>query len=101
MALLLEFQTPILVALWARFVQREAVFLATYFLIGEHGVGTLDPLRVILWSFLVAAVALNLISPVTGLDTTLLDEPASLLRALAQHHAPVWAALPGSSCWAR
>jgi drug/metabolite transporter (DMT)-like permease len=101
MALLLEFQTPILVALWARFVQREAVrprvwvglvlamaglaaatgiwhglvldpvgiaaavaaavFLATYFLIGEHGVGTLDPLRVVLWSFLVAAVALNLI----------------------------------------
>ena len=93
MALLLEYQAPILVALWARFVQHEqvrppalgwawrwpgaasrrppasgrgwpstrvgvaggvgaAVCFATYFLIGEHGVGRLDPLRVILWSFL-------------------------------------------------
>ena len=97
MALLLEYQAPILVALWARFVQQErgpaadvgrarrwpwagwpprpgsgegvdfdvvgvlaglgaAVCFAAYFLIGEHGVGLLDPLRVILWSFLVATV---------------------------------------------
>ena len=91
MALLLEYQAPILVALWARFVQGErvrgrlwvglalawgglaaatgiwhgltfdrvgvlaglaaAVCFATYFLIGEHGVGVLDPVRVIVWSF--------------------------------------------------
>jgi len=130
MALLLEFQAPILVALWARLVQKEdvrprmwlglglavvglgaatgiaegavfdavgilaglgaAVCFATYFLVGEHGVGALDPLRVIVWSFLVASVALNLVSPVTAFDTGLLDESVSLLGALADQQAPVW-----------
>ena len=86
MALLLEYQAPILVAVWERLVQKEdvrgrmwvglalamvglaaatgiwrglafdvvgivaglgaAVCFATYFLIGEHGVDRLDPLRV-------------------------------------------------------
>ncbi len=133
MALLLEFQAPILVALWARLVQKEAVLprmwvglvlatvglgaatgigqgvvfdpigilaglgaavcLGTYFLVGEHGVGLLDPLRVIVWSFLVATVALNLVSPVTGFDTALLGEQVSLLGALDALTAPVWALL--------
>ncbi len=110
MALLLEYQAPILVALWARFVQRErvrprlwvglalawaglaaatgiwrgltfdvvgvlgglgaAVCFATYFLIGEHGVDRLDPLRVILWSFLIATVGLNVVHPLTGTAPT-------------------------------
>ena len=130
MALLLEYQAPIIVALWARLVQKEAVrprmwlglalatvglaavtgiwrglvldplgiaaglgaavCLATYFLIGEHGVGTLDPLRVILWSFLVGSIALNIVSPVTEFDTSLLGESVSLLGALAEYEAPVW-----------
>jgi drug/metabolite transporter (DMT)-like permease len=133
MALLLEFQAPILVALWARFVQREAVrprmwaglvlamaglaaatgiwqglvfdpagilagvgaalCLATYFLIGEHGVGNLDPLRVILWSFLVAAVVLNLVSPVGSFDTRVLDDQVSLLGNLAAYDVRVWVVL--------
>ena len=130
MALLLEYQAPILVAVWARVVQKEAVrprmwvglglamaglsaatgiwkgavfdplgiaaglgaavCFAAYFLIGEHGVGTLDPLRVIVWSFLVASVALNLVSPITAFDTSLLTEEVSLLGSLAEHEAPVW-----------
>ncbi len=130
MALLLEYQAPILVAAWARVVQKEpvrprmwlglalamaglaaatgiwkgaafdpvgiaaglgaAVCFAAYFVIGEHGVGALDPLRVILWSFGVASVALNLVSPVTDFDTTLLTEQVSLLGALEEYHAPVW-----------
>ena len=130
MALLLEYQAPILVALWARLVQKEpvrhrmwlglalamaglaaatgiwkgatfdpvgiaaglgaGVCLATYFLIGEHGVGLLDPVRVILWSFFVAAVALNLVWPITELPTGLLTEPPSLLGALSGYAAPVW-----------
>lgn len=130
MALLLEYQAPILVALWARLVQKEAVLprmwvglllatgglaaatgitsgatfdpvgiaagfgaavcFAAYFLIGEHGVGALDPLRVIVWSFLVASVALNLVSPITDFDTALLDEGVSLLGALSDYRAPVW-----------
>ncbi|HSJ22132.1 MAG TPA: EamA family transporter [Nocardioidaceae bacterium] len=133
MALLLEFQAPILVAVWARVVQKEAVrprawvglllavaglaattgiwrglvldpvgiaaglgaavCLAAYFLIGEHGVGTLDPLRVILWSFLVASVALNLVSPVTAFDTSVLGVEVSLLGALSEYAAPVWLVL--------
>jgi drug/metabolite transporter (DMT)-like permease len=133
MALLLEFQAPILVALWARFVQHEqvrrrmwvglgltmvglaattgiwrgmvfdavgvaaalgaAVCLATYFLVGEHGVGALDPFRVVLWSFFVASVGLNAVSPVTGFATHLLGQDAPLLGALAEYAAPVWLVL--------
>ena len=133
MALLLEYQAPILVALWARFVQREpvssrlwvglvlavlglaaatevwqgakfdglgvlaglaaAVCFAGYFLIGEAGVAELDPLRVILWSFGVATVALNLLVPLTGFDTGLLDDRVSLLGALGDHHLPLWLVL--------
>lgn len=131
MALLLEYQAPILVALWARFVQKEsvrprmwlglalamvglaaatgkglvldpvgiaadlgaAVCFAAYFLIGEHGVGALDPLRVIVWSFLVASIALNLASPITGFDTGLLVTEVSLLGTLEELVAPVWVLL--------
>jgi drug/metabolite transporter (DMT)-like permease len=133
MALLLEYQAPILVALWARYVQHErvrprlwvglalawaglaaatgiwrgltfdvvgvlgglgaAVCFATYFLIGEHGVGRLDPLRVILWSFLVATVGLNIVHPLTGARLDLLGDRVSLLGRLADHTAPVWAVL--------
>jgi drug/metabolite transporter (DMT)-like permease len=133
MALLLEYQAPILVALWARFVQHErvrprlwaglalawgglaaatgiwqglvfdgigvlaglgaAVCFAAYFLIGEHGVGRLDPLRVILWSFGVATVGLNLVHPVTSTRFDLLGTHASLLGRLAGGTAPVWAVL--------
>lgn len=133
MALLLEYQAPIIVAVWARFVQKEhvrprmwvglalamaglaaatgvgrglsfdslgilagfgaAVCFAAYFLIGEHGVAQLDPLRVILWSFLVATVALNVVSPITSFDTALLDDEASLLGRLAGYDVPVWSLL--------
>jgi drug/metabolite transporter (DMT)-like permease len=133
MALLLEYQAPILVALWARFVQKEAVrsrmwvglglavvglaaatgvggdarfdtlgivaglgaalSFAAYFLIGEHGIALLDPLRVILWSFLVATLALNLVAPITAFDTALLDDRAPLLGRLAEYGAPMWALL--------
>ncbi len=133
MALLLEYQAPILVAVWARFVQKEqvrprmwvglalamaglaaatgvgsglefdslgilagfgaAICFAAYFLIGEHGVGLLDPLRVILWSFLVATVALNVVSPITSFDTTLLDDQVSLLGRLEAYDVPVWSLL--------
>ena len=133
MALLLEYQAPILVALWARFVQHEpvrarlwvglalawgglaaatgiwrglefdtigilaglgaAVCFAAYFLIGEHGVSRLDPLRVILWAFLWATVALNVVHPVTSVSGALLDDRVSLLGRLAEYSAPVWAVL--------
>jgi len=138
MALLLEYQAPILVALWARFVQKEqvsarlwvgltlavaglamatevwkgaqshqglvdglgvlaglaaAVCFAGYFLIGEAGVASFDPLRVILWSFGVASVALNVLNPLTGFDTGLLDHRVSLLGELGGHRVPLWLVL--------
>ena len=133
MALLLEYQAPILVALWARFVAKEpvrhrmwvglalatlglaaatgiwkgavfdsvgilaglgaAVCFAAYFLIGEHGVGTLDPLRMILWAFLVASIALNVISPITSLPVDLLSSQTSLLGILEGYDLPVWVLL--------
>src|SRR4051794_2498401 len=130
MALLLEYQAPVLVALWARFGQHEAVrprlwlglvlavgglaaatevwkgakfdglgvlaglaaavCFACYFLIGEAGVGALDPLRVIVWSFGIATVALNVASPITGLDTARLSHRVSLLGSLDDLSAPLW-----------
>lgn len=133
MALLLEYQAPVLVALWARFGQGEqvrprlwlglalalgglaaatevwegakfdglgvaaglaaAICFAAYFLIGEAGVGALDPLRVILWSFGVATVALNVPSPITGFDRSALDRQVSLLGSLGHHTVPLWLAL--------
>ncbi len=130
MALLLEYQAPILVALWARFVQHErvrprmwlglalawgglaaatgiwqglafdtvgvlagigaAVCFAAYFLIGEHGVAQIDPLRVLLWAFLVAAVTLNLLHPVTRFPLHMLGEQAPLLGRLAGQSVPLW-----------
>lgn len=41
-----------------------AVCFAAYFLLGEQNVGLDDPLRVILWAFVVATVAMNLIRPI-------------------------------------
>jgi drug/metabolite transporter (DMT)-like permease len=133
MALLLEYQAPVLVALWARFSQGEqvrprlwlglalalgglaaatgvwegatfdavgvvagfaaALCFAAYFLIGEAGVGALDPLRVILWSFGIAAVALNVFSPVTDFDAGTLDRQVSLLGSLAGRTVPLWLVL--------
>lgn len=130
LALLLEYQAPLLVVLWARFVQHEvvrrrvwfglglallglamatgilngelafdavglaaglaaAVCFATYFLVGEHGVAELAPLRVMLWSFGVAAVTMNAASPVWQLPAGLLSGDTSLLGRLSELVVPV------------
>jgi drug/metabolite transporter (DMT)-like permease len=70
-----------------------AVSFAVYFLVGEHGVGLLDPLRVILWSFLVGSLALNMMSPVTGFPEGLLGDQAPLLGRLSEYDVPVWSLL--------
>ena len=133
MALLLEYQAPVLVALWARLGQHEqvhrrlwlglvlavvglaaatevwkgarfdglgvlaglaaAVCFAGYFLIGEAGVGSLDPLRVILWSFGVATIALNVVTPITGFDDVPLTRQVSLRGTLDAHAVPLWLVL--------
>ena len=133
MALLLEYQAPVLVALWARFVQREpmqrrlwvglalamtglaaatgiwqgldfdtvgiiagclaAVCFAVYFLIGEHGVGEIDPLRVAFWSFLFGALAMNVFEPITDFPISRLDDSVDLLGALEGIEVPMWSVL--------
>ena len=125
LALLLEYQAPLLVALWARFVQGEqlrprawvglglalvglamatgvlggglewdvvgllaglaaAVCFATYFLVGEHGVAEVDPVRVVLWSFGIATVAMNLLTPVWGFPHEVLTDRVPLLGRLGE-----------------
>jgi len=70
-----------------------AVSFAAYFLLGERGVSDDDPLRVILWSFLVAAIALNVVAPITGLDRDIPGTTTSLLGALHSLSVPVWVLL--------
>lgn len=129
LALLLEYQAPVLVALWAKFVQGvrvsprlwlglalavgglalvtevwqglsldttgvlfglvAAVAFASYFLIGEAGVEEMDSVRVMLWGFLVAAVVLNLVSPIWGADLSGATEDVSLLGSLADVRLPL------------
>lgn len=139
MALLLEYQAPILVALWARFVLREhvgrrlwfglvlaviglaaatevwkgarfdglgvaaglaaAVCFAAYFVIGEKVLGAtddgpgMDPLRLVLWSFGIAAVAINVFAPLTSFDAGSLGEHVSLLGGLGDARVPLWVVL--------
>ncbi len=60
-----------------------AISFAAYFLIGEHNVGFDDPLRVILWAFIVATGAMNLVQPIW--ETPRLSGSTSLLGRLDEH----------------
>ncbi|MDX6324561.1 MAG: hypothetical protein QOK15_915 [Nocardioidaceae bacterium] len=130
LALLLEYQAPLLVVLWVRFVQHEvvrrrvwlglgtallglamatgiveghlrfdgtgliagcgaAVCFATYFLVGEHGVAQIDPLRVVLWSFGIAAVVMNAASPIWDFPVDVLRLHTSMLGRFDGWSVPV------------
>lgn len=132
LALLLEYQAPFLVALWAKFAQRAAVSVrlwwglglavvglamatqvwegaafdglgvlagcgaavcfAAYFLIGEEGQRTMSSLRLMLWSFAVGAVALNLVTPLWGIDADL-AATVDLQGSLDHLSVPLWTAV--------
>ncbi|GAA3522193.1 EamA family transporter [Aeromicrobium panaciterrae] len=68
-----------------------AVSFAAYFLIAEHNVGIDDPLRVILWAFIVAAVVMNLVQPVW--ESPGLGGTTSMLGRLDDVSAPPWLVL--------
>jgi drug/metabolite transporter (DMT)-like permease len=70
-----------------------ATCFAVYFLVGDHGVADRDPLHVILWAFLVAAVFLNLVWPLTRLDGDVVTGSVSLGGSLADVTVPGWALL--------
>jgi drug/metabolite transporter (DMT)-like permease len=52
-----------------------------------------QPLRVILWSFGIAAVCMNLFAPLTSVDPAVLGRRVSMLGALDGWLVPVWALL--------
>ncbi len=65
-----------------------AVSFATYFLLGEHNVGTDDPLRVILWAFVFATVAMNIVQPIWTLPR--LASSTSMLGRLDDWSVNPW-----------
>ncbi|MEU3270682.1 EamA family transporter [Saccharomonospora sp. NPDC006951] len=128
-AILLEFTSPVLVALWVRFVRKvrlpwlmwvgivlalaglamvarvdeglrldaigllagvgAALCSAAYFLIGEHGVGSLHPLSMVTWGMLIGAVAVCVVAPPWTWPAELLTVPAEF----GPWRPPVWTLL--------
>jgi drug/metabolite transporter (DMT)-like permease len=70
-----------------------AVCFAAYFLLGEHShtVEAGGPLHVILWSFAVAAIAMNLVQPAWTADA--LSRDVSMLGRLSDSTIPAWIAM--------
>lgn len=80
-----------------------AVCFAAYFLLGEHQTASarrstdrasdpgLDPLRVILWSFVVAAIVMNTVRP--AWEAPSLTGSTSLLGRFDEYTAPAWLAV--------
>lgn len=66
-----------------------ALCAAAYFLIGEHGAGTLEPLGLVTWGMVVGAVAIFVLAPPWALPFELFDAPA----AIGGRHVPVWVLL--------
>ncbi len=66
-----------------------AMSFAAYFLLAEHNVGVDDPLRVILWAFVIATVAMNLIQPIWTTPT--LSGRTDMLGRLDGHSIAPWA----------
>ncbi|PRX51072.1 threonine/homoserine efflux transporter RhtA [Prauserella shujinwangii] len=128
-AILLEFTSPVLVALWVRFVRRvrlpwavwggialaltglamlaqvgtglrldtigllaglgAALGSAAYFLLGEHGVATKDPLGMVTWGMIIGAGAVFLVAPPWTLPMDIVLGPAEF----GPWRPPVWALL--------
>jgi len=125
-AILLEFTSPVLIALWTRFVRGtrlpgwmwagialamtglagvaqvwqglslDAVGLlagfgaalcsAAYFLLGEHGASTRDPIGMVTWGMIIGAVAVCVVAPPWRM-------PADVLATTTEWgpwHPPVW-----------
>lgn len=128
-AILLEFTSPVLVALWVRFVRRvrlpwpmwlgialamtglamvaqvgqglrldtigllaglgAALCSAAYFLLGEHGVATRDPLGMVTWGMIIGAVAVFVMAPPWTLPMSVVLGPAEI----GPWQPPVWVLL--------
>ena len=125
-AILLEFASPVLIALWTRFVRRielprrmwlgialamggltlvakaweglaldalgllvglcTAMCSAAYFLFGERGATTRDPLGMVTWGMIIGAVVVCCVAPPWTLPGAVLTAPAEF----GPWHPPVW-----------
>jgi drug/metabolite transporter (DMT)-like permease len=65
-----------------------AVCLAAYYLMGERGTGTRDPVTLTCWSFVAAAVFWSLAAPWWDFDATVLGEPVPVSVGALQ--LPLW-----------
>ncbi|MDQ1695089.1 MAG: hypothetical protein QOJ03_442 [Frankiaceae bacterium] len=64
--------------------------LATYYLTGEHGLGSRDPLSLAAWTFTAAAVFWSCLQPWWTFPWELLDDRVALQGPLDGSSAPVW-----------
>jgi drug/metabolite transporter (DMT)-like permease len=65
-----------------------AVCLAAYYLMGERGTGTRDPVTLTCWSFVAAAVFWSLAAPWWDFDPTVLGEPVPV--SVDALELPLW-----------
>jgi drug/metabolite transporter (DMT)-like permease len=65
-----------------------AVCLAAYYLMGERGTGTRDPVTLTCWSFVAAAVFWSLAAPWWDFDPTVLGEPVPV--SVGALELPLW-----------
>jgi drug/metabolite transporter (DMT)-like permease len=63
-----------------------ALGAAAYFLIGEHAVGTIEPLGLVTWGMVVGVVAIWFAAPPWTIPTGILDDTT----AFGPWHPPVW-----------
>lgn len=64
---------------------------AAYFLLGEHGVGSIEPLGLVTWGLIVGAVAISIVAPPWTIPTHILDDTV----AFGAWHPPVWTLVLG------
>jgi drug/metabolite transporter (DMT)-like permease len=67
-----------------------AVGVASYYLLGEHGLAARDPLSLTCWMFFFGALFWGLVLPWWTFDASTLADTPSLLGSLADVTAPVW-----------
>jgi drug/metabolite transporter (DMT)-like permease len=68
-----------------------ALTLASYYILGERGVTTRDPVSLTCWSVFFGAVFWSVVQPWWHFDAARLAGPVDLLGALAGTTAPMWA----------
>lgn len=64
---------------------------AAYFLLGERGVGSIEPLGLVTWGLVVGGVAISIVAPPWTIPAEVLDDPV----AFGAWNPPVWTLVVG------